>query len=138
MLSVENPVGRLCLARFVPPFDVAQVETFAADIRAILGRLGRPSIFCNDTRGVPIFPPDVSERITMMLRSDNPRVERSAVVIGGSSVFGLQLERMFREAGNPGRRVFRTPDALIGWLDEALDPAERARMRSFLGGPVVA
>ncbi len=131
-MTVENAVGRLCVARFVPPFDVAEADRFARDIREILDRLGRPAIFCNDTRRVRVFPPDVSDRITAMLRSDNPRVERSAVVIGSSSVFGLQIERMFREAGNPGRRVFRTVDAIVTWLDEALTPTERARARSFL------
>lgn len=132
MISVENPVGRLCLARFVPPFDVKQVDKLAQEIRDILVRLPKPAIFCNDTRRVLVFPPDVSERIVAMLKSDNPRVERSAVVIGNSSVFGLQIERMFREAGNPGRRVFRSVEAITTWLDEALTPLERERMRAHL------
>lgn len=132
MISVENPVGRLCLARFVPPFDVKQVDKLAQEIRDILGRLPKPAIFCNDTRRVQVFPPDVSERIVAMLKSDNPRVERSAVVIGNSSVFGLQIERMFREAGNPGRRVFRSVEAITTWLDETLTPLERERMRAHL------
>ncbi len=131
-MTVENTVGRLCVARFVPPFDVTEADQLARDIRAILDRLARPAIFCNDTRRVRVFPPDVSDRITAMLRSDNPRVERSAVVIGASSVFGLQIERMFREAGNPGRRVFRSVATILAWLDETLTPAEGARMRSFL------
>jgi hypothetical protein len=132
MMQVENTVGRLCVARFVPPFDVTEADQLARDIRGILGRLGRPAIFCNDTRRARVFPPDVSDRITAMLRSDNPRVERSAVVIGASSMFGLQIERMFREAGNPGRRVFRSVATIVAWLDEVLTPAEGARMRSFL------
>ena len=65
-----------------------------------------------------------------MLKSDNPKVERSAVLIGNSSVFGLQLERMFREAGNPGRRVFRSVDTIVTWLDESLDEAERTSERT--------
>ncbi len=137
MIRVENPVGRLCVARFVPPFDVTQADRLAQDIRKILERFQRGSIFCSDTRRVQIFPPDVSDRITAMLRSDNPRVERSAVVIGSSSVFGLQIERMFREAGNPGRRVFHTVDAMLTWLDESLTPIERERVRAFLAEDVV-
>jgi hypothetical protein len=132
MISVENTVGRLSVARFVPPFDVAQVDKLAQEIRGILGKLGRPSIFCSDLRRVNIFAPDVSDRITAMLRSDNPLVERSAVVMGGSSIFGMQMERMFREAGNPGRRVFRSVDAICAWLDEVLTVPERARVRAFL------
>jgi hypothetical protein len=132
VITVENPVGRLCVARFVPPFDVAQVDKLAQQIRQILTRLGRPAIFCSDIRRVQIFAPDVSDRITALLKSDNPGVERSAVVIGNSSVFGLQMERMFREAGNPGRRVFRTVDAIVTWLDEVLTPPERERIRAHL------
>ncbi len=132
MITVATPVGRLCVARFVPPFDVAQVDKLAQEIREILTRLSRPAIFCNDVRRTHVFPPDVSDRITAMLKSDNPKVERSAVVIGNSSVAGLQLERMFREAGNPGRRVFRTVDAIATWLDEVLTPLERERMRVHL------
>ena len=59
------------------------------------------------------------------------------VVIGTSSVSGLQLERMFREAGNPGRRVFRTVDAIQTWLDEVLTPLERERMRAHLAADKV-
>ena len=138
MITVQNTVGRLCVARFAPPFDVAQVDKLAQEIRAILVRLTRPAIFCNDIRRTHVFPPDVSDRITAMLRSDNPRVERSAVVIGNSSVVGLQLERMFREAGNPGRRVFRTVDGITTWLDEALTPLERERMRAHLAEDTAA
>jgi hypothetical protein len=133
MITVENPVGRLCVARFVPPFDVAQVDELARQIRDILLRLPRPAIFCSDIRKAQIFPPDVADRITAMLRSDNPRVERSAVVIADSSVLGMQLERMFREAGNPGRRVFRTVEAIIAWLDPVLTPLERESVRAHLG-----
>ena len=136
MITVANPVGRLCVARFVPPFDVTQVDGLAQAIRDILVRLPRPAIFCNDTRRVQVFAPDVSERIVAMLKSDNPKVERSAVVIGQSSVFGLQIERMFREAGNPGRRVFRTVEAIATWLDESLTPAERERVRAHLAEEV--
>ena len=132
MITVDNPVGRLCVARFVAPLDVAQVDKLAQEIRAILTTLPRPGIFCSDIRRTPIFGPDVSERITAMLKSDNPKVERSAVLIGDSSVFGLQLERMFREAGNPGRRVFRTVAAISAWLDEVLTPLERQGMRAHL------
>jgi hypothetical protein len=136
MITVANPVGRLCVARFVPPFDVTQVDSLAQAIRDILVRLPRPAIFCNDTRRVQVFAPDVSERIVAMLKSDNPKVERSAVVIGQSSVFGLQIERMFREAGNPGRRVFRTVEAITTWLDESLTTAERERVRAHLAEEV--
>ncbi len=132
MITVANPVGRVCVARFVAPFDVEQVDTLAREIRDILVRLERPSIFCSDIRRAQIFPPEVADRITAMLRSDNPRVERSAVLIGASSVFGLQLERMFREAGNPGRRVFRTVEAITAWLDEVLSPLERESVRRHL------
>ena len=34
-------------------------------------------------------------------------VERTALLIGDSAIFSLQVERMIREANNPNRRAFR-------------------------------
>ena len=132
MISLDNSCGRLCVARFVPPFDVAQVQLLAKNIGQILGRLEGPMIFCCDARQAHVFPPEVSDALTKMMQSDNPRIERNGLIVGSSSVFGLQIERMFRDAGNPGRRVFRTEETLLQWLDEALTPDERKAMRSFL------
>ena len=73
MITVANPAGRVCLARFVPPFDVAQVDKLAAEIRAILVALTRPAIFCSDIRTAAIFPPDVSDRITRCSRATTRR-----------------------------------------------------------------
>jgi hypothetical protein len=89
-------------------------------------------IFCCDARKLPLFPPEVSDLLINVMRADNPRVLRNGLVAGPSSLFGLQIERMFREAGNPGRRSFRTRAELETWLGEVLKTPEMTRLKAFL------
>ena len=48
--------------------------------------------------------------------------------------FGLQVERMIRDANNPARRAFRDVGVLQTWLGEVLAAAEKTRLQEFLGG----
>jgi hypothetical protein len=132
MMTVERHVGRLCEARFVDPATVEETHALIATIRQIFAATTGPMIFCCDARKLFLFPPEVSELLTTLMRADNPRVLRNGLVSGPSSVFGLQIERMFREAGNPGRRSFRGRAELETWLGEVLKPPEMARLRAFL------
>jgi hypothetical protein len=137
MMTVERRVGRLCEARFVSPVTVAETHMLAERVRQIVGSASSALIFCCDARQLLLFPPEVSDLLTTLMRADNPRVERNGLVASATSVFMLQIERMFREAGNPGRRAFRERAALEAWLAQVLTVAERERMRAFLdeGGP---
>jgi hypothetical protein len=132
MMTLERHVGRLCEARFVTPVTVEETHALIAGVRQLFAATTGPVVFCCDARKLPLFPPEVADLLTALMRADNPRVERTGLVSGPSSVFGLQIERMFREAGNPGRRAFRARADLEAWLGEVLNKAEIARMRSFL------
>jgi hypothetical protein len=133
MMTAQMRVGRLGEVRFAPPFAPGETDALAQSIRGLFTALGpRLIIFCCDLRPVQVFPPDVSDRLIEIMRSDNPKVERNGILIGESSVVGLQLERMVRDAGNPGRRVFRKLPQLLTWLGDVLTPAELQRVRDFL------
>jgi hypothetical protein len=132
MMIVDRRVGRFGEARFVDPCTVDETHAFVASVRRILASAPGPMIFCSDARKVNVFPPEVSQLLTDMMRADNPRIERNALLVGQSSVFGLQIERMFREAQHPGRRAFRARPALEAWLEEALTGPERVRLAAFL------
>jgi hypothetical protein len=67
-----------------------------------------------------------------MMRADNPAVERNALLVAPRTVMGLQLERMVREAGHPGRRVFRDAPSLLVWLGEVLTVEEHTELQRFL------
>lgn len=132
MITLENRAGRLGTARFVPPLTVADAQGLAATVRRMITTQPGPVVFCCDLRQIPVLPPDVSEMLTQIMRSDNPRVERNGLIINGSSVLGLQAERMLREAGNPGRKAFRTKPEVLAWLNEVLTPAEQRELARFL------
>jgi len=131
-MTIEHRVGRLCEARFASPFRPNELAPFITGVRRLLLEVGRPCIFCCDARRLLAFPPDISDGLTQMMRGDNPMVEKNGIISGGSSVFGMQIDRMFREAGNPGRRAFTKVAELEAWLAESLDPAERQRLAAFL------
>jgi hypothetical protein len=132
MMTVLNQVGRLCEALLVPPFTLEEARDLAPKLRKLVTGIGKSVVICADMRQVQVFPPDVAELITDMMKADNPRLERSALLIRDSSVFGLQMERMIRDAGNPSRRAFRMRVQLEKWLGEVLDPDEKARLKKFL------
>jgi hypothetical protein len=132
MMTLENLVGRLCEARFVPPVSSSDVASFAVEVRKHLNSSARPQVFCTDSSRIHLYPPDVTDGLIAMMKSDNPLVERNGILIGASSVFGLQMERMLRDAGHAGRRAFRSRDSLIAWLGEVLTPPEVDRLRAML------
>ncbi|MEW5847721.1 MAG: hypothetical protein AB2A00_02865 [Myxococcota bacterium] len=134
MLRFENHVGRLLELRADSPLTVEQMHQGVKDITAILSMHTRPMVCCADFRKLGIMSKEVTEIIVATMRSDNPKIERSAYLIpSASATAGLQWERLVREGLNPVRRLYRDDDyaGLLAYLDEALDAAERTRMRSF-------
>jgi hypothetical protein len=132
MIQVRNDVGRLVEALFVPPFTEEETTLFVGDVRRMIARAPRPVVVFSDMREVAILAPEIAEKIIALMRTDNPKLERHGVLLGGGALLGLQIERMMREAGNPGRRAFRDLDALKKWLSERLDPAEIGRLAALL------
>jgi hypothetical protein len=132
MMQLRHKVGRLGEARIAPPVTSDEVFRFGVQARQLFATVGRLLVFCTDARALGVLPADIAERIVSMMRADNAAVERNAVLVAPSTVMGLQLERMVREAGHPGRRVFRDAATLVGWLGEALIAEERAELQRFL------
>jgi hypothetical protein len=132
--TIENVVGRLVECRIRSPIDIPQVAAFAERLREVLpaAAQGGKVVICVDLRAANVFPPEVADGFTAVMRSDNPMVERSGFVAGESALFGLQIERLIRDAQNPARRAFRDLGALVGWLGEVLAPPEKSRLRAFL------
>jgi hypothetical protein len=122
--------------RITSPFPIGELTEFVSQVTAKLRHSNDRLICCTDLRATRILSPDVSDRLTDMMRSDNPKVERNAIIVGEGAVFGMQIERMLREAGSPVRRSFREVEHAQSWLAELLLPQERQRLRSFLSVPV--
>jgi hypothetical protein len=114
-----------------------------ADVRRFLGQMrtafsiARESVICADWRGALVLPPAASDALLELLRQGNGFFERSAVLLPAEdATFGLQVERLVREAQNRARRTFRAATPLLDWLGEVLTPAERKRAAEFIAlGP---
>ncbi len=135
MYHAESPAGRLIMLRMSTPLTTTDVSDIVSRLRMfVLANSGRV-LLCGDLRAMSLLPPEHAELFQSMFARDNPKVERSALIVsqrvGG---FGMQIERMVREANNPARRVF--DDAALGaaYLDPLLTPAERAELKRFLAG----
>jgi len=133
MYTVQRQVGRLVEARLSTLRTVDDVAGFETAMRAAFDQVPGQAIVCADWRGANIFAPEVADRLVELLARGNPRLERSAILLGkNQAAFGLQVERVVREAKNSARRTFREADAVIEWLGEHLDAEERRRMVAFL------
>src|SRR5579883_873197 len=104
MWSIDHEVGRLIEVRVESPVAFEDVDPFFKRMRSLIGPMPARAIVCVDLRAARLFPPDVAEGFVGVMRGDNPRIERSGFLVSDSALFGLQIERMIREAGSPLRR----------------------------------
>lgn len=133
-MEIARVAGRLIVFRFPQKVVMADVAPFVAEVRRLLGAVhqeGRRGVTCGDVRRTTILTSDVVEALVTLLKADNPVIEKTGVVVGNAT-FGLQVERMFREAANPKRQAFREVQPLVARLDASLDADERAAVRAHL------
>lgn len=71
----------------------------------VQNRAGRLVEIEIDLRRAKVFPPQVVDAYVATM-SDEPRLEQTATFLPTSAVLALQIGRMIREAGHPGRRAF--------------------------------
>ncbi len=126
-------MGRLVELTVVYPVTVAEVQACATRVAALMTQIKGRVVIVGDIRNSPALHPDVAEAFGKLMRADNPRIERSALLVGEGAVLGLQVERMVREAKNPMRRMFRSAAAALTWLGEVTTVEERARLVEMLG-----
>ena len=133
-LSVHNPVGRLFEVRVVPPVSMDEATAFMQQIVELTMKQPGKVVACTDLRaGTRTIDPSSIDFIAGILRSENPRLERNALIVSAASpTFMLQMERMVKTAANDRRRIFKTRGDAESWLAEVLTGAERARLRTFL------
>lgn len=136
MFTLERHTGRLVELRIVAPVERPNIPVIAARFREIVAHTNTSLVFATDLRTVGIFPPEAAESFLNTLKNDNPKIERSAFLVGDGALIGMQIERLLREADHPARRAFREATELTLWLSEVLQDGERARLRTFLAAPI--
>jgi hypothetical protein len=133
MVGVEHRVGRLLTLRIATPVSMDELQPALLQFAGFAAKIEGKFIPVADCREASIFSPDVAERFSALMRNDNPRIERAAILVGVSAAFSLQLERMVRDARNPKRRAFRVVDELCAWMGEIMLPLETKSLRAFFG-----
>ena len=133
-LSVHNPVGRLFEVRVVPPVSMDEATVFMQQIVELTMKQPGKVVACTDLRaGTRTIDPSSIGFIAGIIRSENPRLERNALIVSSlAPTFALQMERMVKTAGTAHRRIFRTRGEAEVWLGEVMTGPEKARLRQFL------
>jgi hypothetical protein len=135
---VENSAGRLIEVKLASPLTVEEVQQFAQKHIAIMQKIPGKYIGVVNLLEAYVFPAAVAEVLAKLLSGAASHVERSALLIGESAVFGLQVERVIRDANNPNRRAFRHGNELVAWLSEVTTPAEQKELEKFIRESTVA
>lgn len=132
MYLVENHAGRLIEVKLASPLGIQEVEQFTQQHIALMRKIPAKYVGVVNLLEAYVFPSVVADGLTKLLSGAASHVERTALLIGDSAVFGLQVERVIRESNNPNRRAFRNGQELITWLSEVLTPAEHRQLEKFV------
>jgi len=135
MYRVACTVGRLVEIAIWSPVSLDEVASWAADHDATVRSVGGPYVCLVDLRGARVFPPAIVDAYTSAMRSEATLV-RTASYVPRDAVVGLQISRMIREAGHPGRKAFDAAAPLLAYLGEVLTPVELARATACVLGPI--
>jgi hypothetical protein len=132
MFSIEDKVGRLLEIRLVAPVTLEDIEQGMARLGRIFETRRDKLVGVGDFSHATVFPPEVADKLLEALRADNPRIERSGILVSSSALFGLQLERLIAYAKNINRRSFHDPFELKAFLGSLLTHEEHGRLAQFL------
>jgi hypothetical protein len=133
MVSVVRQVGRLVEVRCQAPLTAEDLASLMASIRGLLDQSSERALTAVDLRHLGLLDPVLVDKVVAFLRTENPRVERSVFLMaeGAAAMQTMQLERMLKQGGSPGRRLFKATADAEAWLGELLTPAEKSRLHLF-------
>lgn len=135
MHKVEHKTGRLVEVKLASPLTPEEVQQFVGELTAIIAKIpGGKYIGVVDLLDAHVFPVAVADGLIKLLSTASPHVERTAMLIGESATFALQVERVIRSANSDNRRAFRRGEELEAWLGQVMTGDERVRLRQFMMG----
>jgi hypothetical protein len=131
--TCEMVVGRLLEVRLIPGLKrVADVDELIAAMHYWM-QSAHDVVLVADWRAQRLMSPETAERVKEMLTANNPKIQRSAMLVTDSSAMtNLQLLRLVREAENPNRQYFDNVADLKAWVGEVLTEVEQVRLNVFL------
>jgi len=132
MLSIDVKVGRLLEIRLVAPVTLEELEAGMARLGQLFRVRRDKLVGVGDFSHATIFPLDVANKLLEAFKFDNPRIERSGILVSSSAIFGMQLERLLAHAENINRRTFHDPFEVKNFLGGLLTHDEHGRLAQFL------
>lgn len=132
--SVANHAGRLIEVRVASPLTIQEAQQLGGELLAAMRNLSGQYVGVVDLLGAHVFTPEVAGTLINLLSGNAPHVIRTAMLIGDSAIFALQVERGIRSSDPEKRRAFRSPEELTAWLGQVLTAEEKAALDRFLGG----
>ena len=138
MVTVENREDRLIEVRQTGRVTVEELQASFPVFQRILSSKRERFVMATDWRGMRVLDSKTSEFLLGIMRDKNDRIERQVLVMDPSAVMGLQVHRLFKDAGGESRAVFESPDQARAWLDGVLTPLEMGSLRRFLTAGMAA
>jgi len=129
--ELGNAVGRLFEIRIWSPVSTLEAARWGEEHNALVDSMVGPYVCFVDLVDATIFPADVVAAYVGVMKTE-PRLLRTGTLLNPNPVFGMQIQRMIREANNPARRAFRDAEELFVYLSEVLGLEERMRLRQLL------
>lgn len=138
MVTVENNAGRLIEVRQTGKVTVGELQASFPTFQQILATSPQRFIMATDWRGMRVLDDQTSELLLNIMREENSRIEKQVLIISPSAILGLQVRRLFAEAGGESRMVFESPSAAVRWLAPSLKPHELHALQNFINANVAA
>jgi hypothetical protein len=131
--TLTHRVGRLIETRITGVLTLEDVAELRAGFLAVYASGEGKFLSAIDVRQAVVLARDHIAKLLLQLFTDsNPRIERSAILVGADALAPVQAEALILQARHPGRRVFRDAEAFVAYLAEVATPEEIARLREFL------
>lgn len=131
MMKALDPIGRVIPILLKAPFTPADVGELADGIRRGIHAVGGPVVIAGDLRGYEVAEQEVGDALIQLMKADNAHIEAAAHLISDDVFVGLQAKRLLSAAESDRRRHFDDLEALMGWLQERINPVEAAAVRRF-------
>jgi hypothetical protein len=132
-LKIERRVGRLIETRIHGMLAVDDVQKMRDSYQAIYATTELRYLSAIDVRAAVTQGQDkVGQQLLRLFQDTNPRVERTAILVGADVLMPIQVEALILKAHHPGRRLFREVAPFVEFLGELATEEERTRLAAFL------
>ena len=134
--TVQRHVDRLVEVQIFQLRGIVTLDEVSRRIVAAARATPTPAVIFGDYRRARPFSQTVGDAWARAMRGFNEHLAWSALLLARSNeTFNLQVERVVRCAGNPGRRLFCDAWELRAWVAQRATSAELLRIDQLVNEP---